>query len=254
MAEDDEERQLRSAALQSANAIRGARQRAERELAKERECLRITLASIGDAVISTDVDGRVTFLNRVAEQLTGWTQADATGRPLTEVFNIVHEYTREPTENPALRAIREGVVVGLANHTMLIARDGAERPIDDSAAPMRDETGAPVGAVLVFRDVSERKVAEEARARLAAIVESSDDAIVSKTLDGIIRDLERGRRAAVRLHAPRGDRAADHAASSRPSASTRSGRSSSGCVRGERVESLRDRARRARTDAGSTSR
>ncbi|HEY0134667.1 MAG TPA: PAS domain S-box protein [Nannocystis sp.] len=189
---DDEEKQLRSVALQNANAILHTRARAERELAKERERLRITLASIGDAVISTDVDGRVTFLNRVAEHLTGWTQADAAGRPLAEIFQIVHETTRLPAENPALRAIREGVVVGLANQTLLIARDGVERPIDDSAAPMHDESGAAIGAVLVFRDVSERKRAEEAQARLAAIVESSDDAIISKSLDGIIRTWNTG--------------------------------------------------------------
>jgi PAS domain S-box-containing protein len=162
------------------------RQRAERDLAEERERLRITLASIGDAVVATDAAGRVTFMNGVAEALTGWPQAEAAGRPLPEVFRIVNEWTRLPAENPALRALREGVVVGLANHTVLIARDGTERPIDDSAAPIRDGAGPPAGAVLVFRDVTERRRAEEARARLAAIVESSEDAIVSKTLEGII--------------------------------------------------------------------
>jgi PAS domain S-box-containing protein len=189
---DEEERRLRSVALQNANAILLARQRAERELAAEQERLRITLASIGDAVISTDAEGRVTYLNRVAEALTGWTQAAGAGRPLSEVFQIVNERTRQPAENPALRALREGVVVGLANHTVLIARDGSERPIDDSAAPMMDESGAPVGVVLVFRDVTEHRRDEEAQARLAAIVESSQDAIVSKTLDSIIRTWNAG--------------------------------------------------------------
>ena len=184
----------RPAAPQDADTVLRARQRAEQELAKERERLRITLSSIGDAVISTDVDGRVAFLNGVAEALTGWTQAEAAGRALPEVFQIVHEHTRRPVENPALRALSEGVVVALANHTLLIARDGTERPIDDSAAPIRDDTGASVGAVLVFRDVTDRKRAEETQARLAAIVESSDDAIVSKTLDGVIRTWNAGAR------------------------------------------------------------
>jgi PAS domain S-box-containing protein len=158
----------------------------EQELFAERERLRITLASIGDAVVSTDIDGRVVFLNAVAERLTGWKQVEAAGQPLESVFRIVNEVTRASVENPALRALREGRVVDLANHTLLIARDGSERPIDDSAAPMLGPDGRALGAVLVFRDVSERKQAEEARARLAAIVESSDDAIVSKTLEGVI--------------------------------------------------------------------
>ncbi len=185
--EADEERALRSVALQNATSILAERQRVERELFTERERLRITLASIGDAVISTDADGRVVFLNAVAEKLTGWPQADAAGQTLTEVFRIISETTRAPVENPALRALREGRVVDLANHTLLIARDGSERPIDDSAAPMLSEDGSPLGAVLVFRDVSERKRAEEAAAQLAAIVASSEDAILSKTLDGVIR-------------------------------------------------------------------
>ena len=163
------------------------RQRAEDALREERERYRTTLSSIGDAVIATDDGGRVTFMNGVAEALTGWPLADAAGRSLPEVFRIVNEHTREPVENPALRALREGVVVGLANHTVLIARDGTERPIDDSAAPIKDGASGPAGAVLVFRDVSERKRGRGGRsARLAAIVESSEDAIVSKTLDGVI--------------------------------------------------------------------
>ena len=185
----DEDRRSHAAAAPDVGAALLAR---ERELAAERERLRLTLASIRDAVITTDADGRVTYLNGVAEALTGWPLAEAVGRPLTDVFRIVNEHTRRPTDNPALRALREGTVVGLANHTVLIARDGTERPIDDSAAPMRDESGTPVGAVLVFRDVTERKRAEDTRARLAAIIESSDDAIVSKTLDGVIRTWNAG--------------------------------------------------------------
>jgi PAS domain S-box-containing protein len=190
--ERDEDARLRAAALQNARSILLARRHAEEDLRRQSEWLRVTLASIGDAVISTDAEGRVTFLNAAAEALTGWTAAEALGRPLPEVFHIVDEATRGPAEDPALHALREGAVVGLANHTLLIARDGTERPIDDSAAPIRDASGARLGAVLVFRDVSERRRAEETRARLAAIVESSEDAIVSKSLDGVIRSWNAG--------------------------------------------------------------
>ncbi len=151
----------------------------ERKLAEEnvrlqqqREQLRVTLASIGDAVIAADTEGRVTFLNPVACSLTGWTQEAATGTPLPEVFQIVNEQTRQPVENPAAIALKEGVVVGLANHTILIASDGTERPIDDSAAPIRDADGRVVGVVLVFRDITARKKAEAAlaeRVRLLAL-------------------------------------------------------------------------------------
>jgi PAS domain S-box-containing protein len=144
------------------------RERAAQALRAERERYRVTLASIGDAVIATDTDGRVTFLNRVAEALTGWASADAAGQPLEAVFRIVGEDTRRPAENPARRALREGRVVGLANHTLLVARDGTEHPIDDSGAPIRDEAGRVAGTVLVFRDIAERKAAEEGLARVTA--------------------------------------------------------------------------------------
>ena len=183
---DEEDDRLRTAALRNAQSILAARQRAEEELRKQSEWLRITLASIGDAVISTDGTGGVTFMNTVAEALTGWPQADAIGRPLPEVFRIVHDETRTPVENPAIRALEPGAVVSPANRTVLISRTGAEHRIEHSAAPIRDEVGSAVGAVLVFRDVSERRRTELARAHLAAIVDSSEDAIVSKTLQGII--------------------------------------------------------------------
>jgi PAS domain S-box-containing protein len=161
-------------------------------LYESREWFRTTLASIGDVVIATDRAGRVVFLNPSAAALTGWAEAEALGREITEVFRIVNEHTREVIENPVTTVLREGTVVGLANHTLLIARDGVERPIDDSAAPIRDAQGELLGAVLVFRDITERRRAEEARIRLAAIVESSDDAIISKTMDGIITSWNRG--------------------------------------------------------------
>ncbi|HYE91499.1 MAG TPA: PAS domain S-box protein, partial [Terriglobales bacterium] len=134
----------------------------EQELARQREWLAVTLSSIGDAVIATDAAGRITFMNGVAEQLTGWTSAEAARRPLAEVFRIVNEQTREPVEDPVTKVLREHRVVGLANHTALIARDGTERPIDDSGAPIRSADGEIIGVVLVFRDNTERALAERA--------------------------------------------------------------------------------------------
>jgi PAS domain S-box-containing protein len=192
MSEDDEEARLRDVAFQNAQSILIARRRAEDALRQQSEWLRITLASIGDGVITTDSEGRVTSLNLVAESLTGWSQADALGHLLTDIFRIVHEDTRHPVENPAIQALQTGTVVRLANHTVLIARTGDEHPIDDSAAPIRDQSGATIGSVLVFRDVSERKRTDLARAHLAAIVESSDDAIVSKNLESIILSWNKG--------------------------------------------------------------
>jgi PAS domain S-box-containing protein len=132
------------------------------------------------------------FLNPVAAKLTGWPEAAALGRDITEVFRIVNEDTRQVVENPVTRVLREGTVVGLANHTLLTARDGVERPIDDSGAPIHDSQERLLGVVLVFRDITERRRAEAVRTHLAAIVESSEDAILSKTLDGIITSWNRG--------------------------------------------------------------
>jgi PAS domain S-box-containing protein len=134
--------------------------RAAQALAEQREWFATTLASIGDGVIATDVDGRVVFMNSVAETLTGSPLAEARGRPCADVFRIVNEHTRRPVVNPVIRVLAEGVVVGLANHTILIAADGTERPIDDSGAPIITAEGRVVGAVLVFRDVSERRKRE----------------------------------------------------------------------------------------------
>ena len=174
--------------------------RAARNRAGEREeLMRFTLGSIGDAVITTDTQGRVTSLNSVAESLTGWTNGEASGQPLDTVFRVFSEDTRQPVENPAVRALREGAVVGLANHTILIARDGAERSIDDSAAPIVAEDGRVSGSVLIFRDISQRRQWERDEAtrllsarQLASIVESSDDAIIRKSLDGMIQSWNAG--------------------------------------------------------------
>jgi PAS domain S-box-containing protein len=138
-----------------------ARTAATAVISEQKERLRTTLASIGDAVLTTGVEGRVTFLNRVAEQLTGWTAHEAIGQPADTVFKIVNEQSEQAVESPIVKVLREGTIVGLANHTLLIARDGTRRPIDDSGSPIRagDEI---VGAVLVFRDVTEKRAAETA--------------------------------------------------------------------------------------------
>jgi PAS domain S-box-containing protein len=134
----------------------------EREQRQAQEEFRTTLYSIGDAVITTDTEGLVKHINPVAERLTGWSEAEARGKPLEEVFRIINEETRAAVEDPAQRVLREGVVVGLANHTLLVARDGTESPIADSGAPIRDENGAVIGVVLVFRDQTEERAAQNA--------------------------------------------------------------------------------------------
>ena len=138
----DEDGRLRATALQNAQSILIARRRAEEELRQHSEWLRTTLASIGDGVITTDADGRVTFMNAVAEALTDWSVADALGQFLPDVLQIVDEGTREAIGNPAILALQTGGIVRRANRTVLISRQGRERPIDDSAAPIRDTSGA----------------------------------------------------------------------------------------------------------------
>ncbi|MDQ2730126.1 MAG: CHASE3 domain-containing protein [Armatimonadota bacterium] len=132
----------------------------------ERERFEITLRSIGDAVIATDADGQVTFINLVAEFLTGWVSAQAVGRPLEEVFHIISEQTNSPIEHPVARVIREGIVIGLANHTALVSQDGTIFSIEDSAAPIRDDENTILGVVLVFRNITFERQAERERAEL----------------------------------------------------------------------------------------
>jgi PAS domain S-box-containing protein len=172
----DEEKELRAAALKNAQSIFVARQKAERELVaanealerkseelrQQREWFEVTLSSIGDAVITTDTHSKITFLNPVAESMTGWSSADATGTALEEVFHIINEETRLGVTNPVGRVLESGKIIGLANHTALVGRNGRAIAIEDSAAPIRDTRGNIVGVVLVFHDVSERRLNEQA--------------------------------------------------------------------------------------------
>jgi PAS domain S-box-containing protein len=157
------------------------------QLRQQREWLSVTLRSIGDAVIATDREGRVTFLNPVAEQATGWKSAEAQGQPLEKVFHIINEKTRRIAENPVERVLREGNIVGLANHTTLIRKDGLEIPIEDSAAPIRDSGGDTIGVVMVFHDVTERRRAEAERKRAEEAVHASEEryrSLFENMLDG----------------------------------------------------------------------
>ncbi len=137
------------------------RKQAQKEVLAEKERLNVTLRSIGDGVIVTDTAGRIVLINRVAEELTGWSEKAASGKPLSEVFVIINEETRKPCENPVEKVLESGKIVGLANHTALIARDGTERAIADSGAPVKDSRGEIIGVVLVFRDVTEERRREE---------------------------------------------------------------------------------------------
>ena len=176
MVGDEEENRLRAVALRNAEAILAARQRMERELVSAKEALerqskelwqqreqfRVTLSSIGDAVITTDTQALITFMNPVAEAMTGWSQAEALGRSLDEVFQIVNDDTRAPVANPVKEVLRTATVVGLVNHTSLIRKDGATVAIEDSAAPIRDTAGNISGCVMVFHDVTQRRRTERA--------------------------------------------------------------------------------------------
>jgi len=154
------------------------RQAAQKALHSEHERLSITLRSIGDGVIATDTEARVVLLNGAAEEMTRWTLKDALGRPIAEVFDIVNEQTREPVEIPVAKALQTGAVLELANHTVLIARDGTELSIADSCAPIKAQDGSITGAVLVFRDVTEQHRSERLRDALNQI-----NTAISSSLD-----------------------------------------------------------------------
>jgi len=142
------------------------RKEAGNAMAAEKERLAVTLRSIGDGVITTNIEGSIVLINAVAERLTGWSQREAEGRPLTEVFTIINEKTRQPCENPVDKVLASGRIIELANHTLLIARDGRERNIADSGAPICDKESRTVGVVLVFRDVTEETRMKEERLKI----------------------------------------------------------------------------------------
>ena len=150
-----------------------------RETAQQAEELHVTLRSIGDAVVATDADGKVDFLNPVAEAILGWTQGEARGKPLPEVFDIYDEHTRAPAQNTVDRVLRENVVVGMSNYTVLRSRHGREIPIEDSAAPIRGKDGAVRGVILVFHDVTEKHQAaqrlKESESRLSFLHQLADE-------------------------------------------------------------------------------
>ena len=169
------------------------RAKAEEELRRQREWLQVTLSSIGDAVIATDVDARITFMNPVAEDLTGWRFGEASQKPVTDVFHIINEQTRKVVDSPVYKVLLEGSVVGLANHTMLIRKDGTEIAVDDSGAPIKDGTGNLLGVILVFRDITERRRDEEVlrqahqrSAWLAQFPEQNPNPVVRVSADGIV--------------------------------------------------------------------
>lgn len=169
------------------------RSQAESEVAQQisrenAELLAVTLNSIGDAVIATDEKARVTRLNPIAEQLTGWTQAEAAGRPVDEIFRIINKDTRQNASIPVMEAILHGKIQGLSNHTVLIARDGSECDIADSCAPIRNRDKQVVGAVLVFRNVSEEYAVQQSLRDSAALVRT----ILNTVVDGIITINARG--------------------------------------------------------------
>jgi PAS domain S-box-containing protein len=168
--------------LKAQEDINSQLQQTNMTLSESEEKLAVTLNSIGDAVIATDAQAQVTRLNPVAEELTGWTQAQAIGHPVDEIFHIVNQETRQPARIPVMETLAHGTVQGLANHTLLIARDGSERAIADSCAPIRDRDGRVIGAVLVFRNVTEEYAVQQALSDSAVLIQT----ILNTVVDGIV--------------------------------------------------------------------
>lgn len=156
----------------------GVRKKVDDVTYQQQEWLRITLTSIGDGVIATDVKGNIVFMNPVASKLSGWTVEDAMGQKVDTVFTIVNEVTHQPVSIPLIEALEKGVVVGLANHTLLISKDGTERPILDSGAPIRNEDDEMIGGVLVFRDGSAQREADRIQATLELVLAGIDEGFI----------------------------------------------------------------------------
>ena len=169
--------------LHTAIAIALYKHKMEKRLKQHERWLAATLSSIGDAVIATDVQGRIEFMNPAAEALTGWQQAQALGEYWTKVFNIIHETTLTLSQDPATQAIQQGTTTSLARH-ILLTKDGQGIPIGDSAAPIKDEEGHITGAVLIFRDISPEVQAQEAREKLIAELQEALSKV--KTLSGLL--------------------------------------------------------------------
>jgi chemotaxis family two-component system sensor kinase Cph1 len=202
-----------AANLKTITASKTELERAQASLRESEQRWETTLASIGDAVISTDTSGKITFMNQKAEELTGWTLAESSSNPVKQVFNIVNEQSRLAVEDPVAKVLEKGIIVGLANHTILIRKDGTDLPIDDSGAPILDRQGKITGVVLIFRDISDRKQAEakleeyarnlerlvEERTQKLAdsatyarnLIEASLDPLVTISAEGKITDVNR---------------------------------------------------------------
>ena len=163
----------------------------ERELRERERWLSTVLTSIGDAVIATDMQGRVTFMNPVAEALTGWLQGQAVSKAADEIFQVVDQESRMPLESPVTQVLNGHSELGFTNHTLLVARDGSQTPISHNAAPIKDDQDQVAGVVLTFRDISDRLQIEtdrdEQRRMLRALLDTLPDFIIFKDRDSIVR-------------------------------------------------------------------